>query len=458
MKKKNDNVKKNTSNKQKKKQKIIDIPINDTGISDDDLIDLVNNLPGEELNEDTDKGIDIVNSHNEKVNEERKERIYEKQNEEIEEDNNVRHRIRPVLIAFILVIIIAIFYVVFEYGPIFGINIIKNDGISEDKKIDIITSEDDIYDMYNQELLVYSNNVVSTYNSYCQKTWSYDLAENFVPTIYTYNEYMVIANNSNGLIYMFENKKEMFSKKIDGIIQDVYIDEYGNIAVEYSTTGYKKIIGVYDRNGREKFNAYLSSTTIIDIKMIENCTKLLVAQADSNSFSIGVTLNIVDSTKENDNISELCRFDNNLLYDMNIQGQNAIVLLNNKISKVNLINGNVSDIKVFDDSQLLFVSIYDNYYTCCSKELNNQDKYIVTTTQYNGTNISTLEVENSPKSLYGRNLLNYFLYQNYLQVINKWGIEVKKIPIDILPKDIVIFNNEKSVGLIYTNKIYIVNL
>ncbi len=453
MKEKNKNIKKNTSNEKNTEDNLKEI--------ENIVMNMVEVTSNEDslLDEDAEKGINIVNSHNEKLMEDRQERLYENSSERINKNNNVRYKIRPLFITTLVVIIVLVIYILFEYGPIFGINISKNTGISEENKIDIITTDNDIYKMYNQELLVYSNNVVSTYNNYLQKTWSYELSENFTPSIYINDNYMVIANNSNGTIYMFDSKREIFNKKIDGKIQYIYIDEYGNIAVEYSTTGYKKIISVYDRNGKNKFDTYLSSNTIIDVKIIENCSKLLIAQANSNSFKVGVTLSIVDSTKTENNITEICKFDNNLIYDINIQGQNAIILFDDKISKVNLNNSNVSDIKKFDDNQLLFVAIYKDYYTYLSKKLDDsEDKYTVVTTQYDGINISEVNLNNSPKILYNSGLLNYFIYQDSLQVINKWGIEIKNIPIDFMPKDIVIFNNEKSVGLVYTNKIYIVNL
>lgn len=453
MKEKNKKIKKNTSNEKNTEDNLKEI--------ENIVMNMAEETSNEDslLDEDAEKGINIVNSHNEKLMEDRQERLYENSSERINKNNNVRYKIRPLFITTLVVIIVLVIYILFEYGPIFGINISKNTGISEENKIDIITTDNDIYKMYNQELLVYSNNVVSTYNNYLQKTWSYELSENFTPSIYINDNYMVIANNSNGTIYMFDSKREIFNKKIDGKIQYIYIDEYGNIAVEYSTTGYKKIISVYDRNGKNKFDTYLSSNTIIDVKIIENCSKLLIAQANSNSFKVGVTLSIVDSTKTENNITEICKFDNNLIYDINIQGQNAIILFDDKISKVNLNNSNVSDIKKFDDNQLLFVAIYKDYYTYLSKKLDDsEDKYTVVTTQYDGINISEVNLNNSPKILYNSGLLNYFIYQDSLQVINKWGIEIKNIPIDFMPKDIVIFNNEKSVGLVYTNKIYIVNL
>lgn len=453
MKKKNKNVKKNTSNEQKIDNDFLDI--------ENLVMSLAGNDEANTLDEEAEKGINIVNTHNEKLIEDRQERLYEKSTQKVEEKNDVRYKVKPIFICLLTVIIILIVYGLFEYGPIFGFNINRNSKISEDSKIDIVTNESDIYKMYNQELLIYSNNVVSTYNNYLQKTWSYSLSESFTPNIYINNSYMAIVNNSNGTIYMFDNKREIFNKKIDGTIQDVYIDDYGNIAVEYSTTGYKKIIGVYDKSGKSKFDTYLSLSTIIDIKIIDNCKKLLIVQASTNSFNVGITLNIVDSTKKENNISELCKFDNNMLYDINVQGQYAICLLDNKISRVDLNNGNVSDIEKFDNSQLLFVAIYKDYYTYLSQKLNNnnsENNYTIVTKQYDGINISELEVSNTPKILHNSGLLNYLVYQDSLQVVNKWGIEIKNIPMEFIPKDIIVFNNEKSIGLVYTNKIYIVNI
>ena len=51
-----------------------------------------------------------------------------------------------------------------------------------------------------------------------------------------------------------------------------------------------------------------------------------------------------------------------------------------------------------------------------------------------------------------------FKQNDKLQIINKWGIEIKNIDIEYPPKDAVIFNDGKSVALIDTNKVYVVNL
>ena len=144
---------------------------------------------------------------------------------------------------------------------------------------------------------------------------------------------------------------------------------------------------------------------------------------------------------------------------MTIQGQNIIILLDNKIIRLDMNTGAVTDLKDFDSNQLLYVTLSDNYYIYVEKELNSQkDSYTITTARFDNSIIGTYEIENSPKTLKTSGILNYFIYQDNLHVINKWAVEVKEVSIDFPPKDVVIFDNEKSAGLIYTNKIYIVNI
>ena len=50
------------------------------------------------------------------------------------------------------------------------------------------------------------------------------------------------------------------------------------------------------------------------------------------------------------------------------------------------------------------------------------------------------------------------IYQDKLKVVNKWGIVIKEIEITFPPKDIVVFNHEKTVALVYSNKIYFLNM
>ena len=159
-------------------------------------------------------GLKIVNKHNKKVESIREKRIGKTQLEvrqEIIEDQyekeNKRIFFKRMILFFVIVFIVILAYLFFEYGPIFGISI--TDSNIENVKIDIITADSDIYKMYNEELLVYSNQQVTTYNKNGNITWTYKLDQVFTPNIYIFGKYMVISNNINGTFYLFENKKEI---------------------------------------------------------------------------------------------------------------------------------------------------------------------------------------------------------------------------------------------------------
>ncbi len=411
------------------------------------------------------KGIDILNQHKEKLNSNREERIGKTLNEVIdeyqmqEEKSQKNSVLKKIIRALIILLIVLIVYLFFYYGPVFGFSIYKDTGISEDKKIDFATTDQDIYKMYNQEFLIYSNAKLSTYNSNAKKTWEYTFSEQFTPQIYIEGKYMVVTNNSNGTIYLFENKQEILDKKIDGTIQNIYLDSNGNMAIEYSTSGYKKVIGVFTKNGKNLYNAYLSSGSIIDIKLTSDAKKLIVLQSTTNSFKVGFKVISIDGTKTENNTSEIAKFDDNLMYDLTIQNQNLIILLDDSIVKLNTLTGEKTVIKDFSSSQIIFIGILDSYYSLIEKKLDeNSNGYVLQNNRLDNSSICSLQLDNSPKFSFNTELLNYLIYQDSIQVINKWGIVVKNTSINIPPKQAIVFGNQKSIALIYTNKVYIVNI
>lgn len=419
-----------------------------------------NSMNQEEIRQLSD-GIEIVNKHKKKLKQDREKRIGKTKKEleiELEKKNEEEITFKPVMISLVTIIIIILLYCYFQYAPIFGIGI-KLNRAEAPKQIDIVSTESDYYDMYQEELLVYSNQTFTTYDKNGKKTWSYSLDQMFTPEIYIQGKYMVVTNNASGYIYMFENKKEILNKKIEGKIGNIYLDAYGNIAVEYASNGYKKIVGIYNKNGENIYNAHLDNSTIADIKLLENGKKLLVTKVISSSFKSGIEVDLVDSTKQEENIKEVIKLDNNFIYDLTLQGQNIIMLLDNKLLSVNMDTGQTKEIKDFESSQILYFTLSDNYYTCVEKTLNEEnDFYKINSVRYDGTLISTMDISNSPKLLKNSGFLNYFVYQDKYSIVNKWGIEVESKNLKTLPKDIIVFNHEKSLALIYTNRIYIENL
>lgn len=411
------------------------------------------------------KGIDILDKHKikeELQRQERKGKTVKEYSEDINKKKKIKSGIKSFIVCIVVVIIFLLIYVVYEYGPFVGISLNKNKVLDDYKKIDVVTTDQDIYKEYDSQLLIYSNQIVKTYDANSKVTSEYKLSEAFNPSIYVNGSYMVIANKIKGIIYLFENKVEILDKKIDGTIECVYIDDDGNIAVEYSTSGIKKIIGVFNKKGDNIYNAYLDSNAVIDIKILNSAKKLIVAQLISNSYTVGVSIKDIDGTKTSDNIKEIVKIDNSMLYNLTINAGNIIMLFDDKIINYDMNTQTTNTIKSFDNEQISFVDVLNNYYFSIKAKQNTDNdvntKYLCDSNGFDGRSIGSFEIENLPKYERTGKLITTLVFQDKIQVINKWGMNIKTLDVSFPPKDIVIFNNEKSIALIYLNKVYIVNI
>ena len=101
------------------------------------------------------------------------------------------------------------------------------------------------------------------------------------------------------------------------------------MALEYSNeSGFNNVISVFDKRGRNKFDAYLTQENIISMKMLNNAEKIIFTEAVTNSSNIGVKFRMIDISKsEEEQIKDIVALDNQFVYDFNIQGKNIYALL-----------------------------------------------------------------------------------------------------------------------------------
>lgn len=414
------------------------------------------------LEKDISQSIDIVNRNREELDSQRKDRInkFERTaNGQLIERPKHRYNVNFKVIITIFIVIIIIAWILYDFGPYYGIHIKPIDTDINSSKIELVSKESDIYGEYNDELFVYSNNSITTYNESSKVTWNYTFSESFTPSIYVMGRYLLVTNDSTGMTYLFEGHNEILNKKIDGTIKKAFLDKYGNIAIEYSAnSGYNNTISVFNKKGDNTYNIFLNQDTIIDLKLLDCAQRIVICEAVTNSSTIGIKFKEVDISKdENERIKDVISLDNQFVYDFMIQGRDIYALLDNKIVKININTGNITELKKFDSTQLIFVALNEDYYTVVERDV-NQEAYNVQNIGYSGNVISTSKLESLPKNMISTDIVNYYIYQDHVKILNKWGVDLGKRDINFTPKKFVSFNNNKSLALIYTNKIYIINL
>lgn len=412
---------------------------------------------------DITKGVSILNNYQAVKQKERTQRIKKVKNEvETARLHKMNVNVKPIVLTFVIIFIVFGLFMVYWYGPIFGISFHKDQGINEKQRIDIVSTDQDIYKMYNEQLLVYSNQIVRAYNSNADEVFEYTLPEAFVPEIYTKGRFMVILNKAKGIVYLFENNNEILNKQIEGDIKSVYIDGNGNFAVEYSASGYKRIICLYDKNGNEMITTHVGGSGISDLEILESGNKILIVEVDTESLTAGISIKTINVTGQSDNLKEIAKIDNSLLQNLTIQGQDIIMLLDSKIVKCNIDTGKLTEIKNFNDTQVSHIALSNSYYSLVGdtqiQNDNGMHSYKFETTMFDTKSIYSGTIINMPKAIKNTGLLTYLVYQDRLQIINKWGMLIKDIPVDYSLKDVIVFGNERCFALVYTNKIYIVNV
>ena len=158
------------------------------------FLDEVNNVDLS-IEDDIAKGVDIVNKNKEELERQRNNRInrFERNaNGKMIERPKIRYKVSSSTILIIFAIIILIVWLLYNYGPIFGININNNANVPIDSnRIELVTKDSDIYGMYDEQLYVYSNNTITLYNNKCEVTWTYSFSESFSPNIYVEGKYML---------------------------------------------------------------------------------------------------------------------------------------------------------------------------------------------------------------------------------------------------------------------------
>ena len=300
----------------------------------------------------------------------------------------IRYNIKGRTIIAIMIIVIAIVIAVANFGPYFGVVIGDRNYDLESNKIELVTKESDIYGMYDEDFYIFSNNSITVYNSNCEVIWSHMFTEGFTPSITTKGNYMLVTNDSTGTIYLFENRKEILNKKIDGKIKNTFLDKYGNMAIEYTVdSNHTDLISVFNKNGDEKLNFYHNN--IISMEMLSDANKIVL--------------------------------------------------------------------KEFNSAQMLFIALNSKYYSYLERDIEN-NSYKIENVNYEGNLISETSLDSVPKSMTSSDYINYYIYQDKVYIQNKWGVELKDRDIGFTPKQTIVFNNCKSIALIFTNKIYILNI
>lgn len=317
---------------------------------------------------------------------------------------------------------------------------------------------------YDKYIVTLEKNILTHYSSSGKKESELKL-EISEPIFDSDGKYLMIADKNKQKIYLVNNNNIVWQKDIEGTISKISVNKNGYTSVIISGTTYKSVIAVFDKDGKELFKTYLSSTIAMDSSISEDNKYLSFAEINTSGTLIQSTVKTIsmDKAKETPSDSIIYTYDadqNELIVNMKYQDKNRLVCIYN--NGVHVINNN-------KDELLMSLNEKDKKIAFSDIELNNCAYRIIEKSTGLFKANSTIELYNTAtkkqnvytfdgvaKRIYSHSSIIAIDLGSEVHFIGTNGWLIKKYSSTQEIKDIVIAEN--LAGIIYRDKIEFINL
>lgn len=277
------------------------------------------------------------------------------------------------------------------------------------------------------------------------------------------NRFLAIAENKGQKLYLITDKEITWEAEIEGNISQILVNKNGCVAVVIVDTSYKTVIKMYNPQGKELFNTYLSSTRAVDVSISNDNKYLAIAEIDTSGTIIQSNIKVISIDKassdptnslENTYKSE----ENKLITSIKYQDKNKLVCMYTD-SIHEIVNEKDETLIELKDKKVIFQSILLNGNACQIEE--KSSGLFTADSQVNIINTDSKSIkqytaDSIAKELYTYGNIMALNLGTEIEFINTDGWLVKRYVANQEITNIVVSDN--LAGIIYRDKIEIVNL
>ena len=352
--------------------------------------------------------------------------------------------VAAVLIALGLVIVLCLMNYS-EFGLVLNKKITDEDVV----KVDLISTNNKIYSYYN-EVLIADSDKITTYNKYGRKTWEIKMQGAIDAKIVTNGKYLQIINTDKSIVYVYNDKYETAQIRVEGKILSGNITSKGDSVIEYEASGNKKILGVYDKHGKARYNVKLSNNTIGQYILSEDSKKLVYVDVNINGISVASSIKLVE-LKDSAKVVELALKENSLIYEMDFVGTKLTYRTDKDIVQLD-INTKREKRSSLEQSGVVSLDLDENKYSYV--EFNN-GKYLLGIKSIGGKDKEEIEIKEMPKHyIYSKNKV-YVCFQKEMYVYNDYKMMIKEYNSDMVITKPVILGEGNNIAFLVSNKLII---
>lgn len=317
---------------------------------------------------------------------------------------------------------------------------------------------------YDKYIVTLEKNTLTQYSQSGKKEGSLEIQVSD-PIFDAEGKYLVVAEKNKQKIYLIYNDNIVWEKDIEGNISKINVNKNGYTSVIISGTTYKSVIAVYDKEGKELFKTYLSSTVAVDSSISEDNKYMSFGEVNTSGTLIQSSIKTVsiEKAKQTPSDSIINTYDaeqNDLIINIQYQDKNRLICM---------YNSSIHIIKDGKDEVLVSLNEKDNNITFSDIELSSNAYRIIEKSAGLFKSNSTVEIYNTTSKK--QNIYNFngvakkvYSYGNIIAIdlgsevlfinMNGWLIKKYNSAQDI--KNIVLTDN--LAGIVYRDKIEFINL
>lgn len=278
----------------------------------------------------------------------------------------------------------------------------------------------------------------------------------------TEGDYCIIGEKNGTNIYMISGNEKIWENSISGNIYDVYVNKNGYAAVIYKQSGYKSLVKIITPVGEELFTSYLASTYALDVSITNDNKFLAIAEVDTEGIHIESSIKIIDiNNLENNNVKKIELEENSLIVDIEYNNKNELLIKTD--SKILLFKENLLNELLICNHENNIISTIENKENIISVQKEENGLFDVKYKLYiynikNELPKEEYELYDLPKQIKVLDNIIAIVMENELLVINTNGKLLKKCEISRNIKSIVVYDNGKTIGLVFRDKIEFIKI
>ena len=375
-----------------------------------------------------------------------------------------------------IVIAISIFLVVAVIGTITGVylnnnsfrdwidkNILRKE-VMQDKVTTIEIEDGQTANVvaFNKYIGILNKNKFSIYGSSGNEETSLEIQISN-PMFNSADRFLAIAETNGKKLYVVENKDISWQTQVEGNILQVVINKNGYVAIVTEDTINKAVIALYNPQGKQLFNAYLSSTRAVDVSISNDNKFLAIAEIDTSGTMVKSSIKVISvekaSSDPTNSVENTYQLENDkLLTNIKYQDRNKLVCMYTDELRV-IEDGN--DNQLIDDSNktLIAQSIELNNYACIVEEESSglfsaNSKLTIIDTNNKGT--KEYSAESVAGNIYTNGNIIALNLGTEVEFVSTGGWLVKRYVANQEITNVVLSQN--LAGIVYRDKIELVNL